>query len=230
MGAVNTVVVRDGRVTGYNTDWIGVAESLRETGLVPASDSQDADLGTVAVIGVGGVARAVCYALVQAGTREIRLYDPVPGKASAMRAVFSQGQDRRSDIVVVETVEDALKGTHGICQCSPVGMAGHQGIPFAPELLPSASSDAATDGDTTAKQKQWLLECIYTPVRTELVCAAQQRGLMTITGDRLNLHQFLRQFELVTGLQPKFDAAEAFFQSLLEAAAESNTASTVSKI
>ena len=237
MGAVNTVVVRDGRVTGYNTDWVGVAESLREAGLVPTSDLQEADLDTVAVIGVGGVARAVCYALDQAGTREIRLYDPIPGKANAMRAMFSHGQveksGRRSEIVVVETVEDALKGVHGICQCSPVGMVGHPGVPFSPELFSSSiSSDASAEVGTTTKRKQWLLECIYTPVRTELVREAQQAGLMTITGDRLNLHQFLRQFELVTGLQPKFHAAEAYFRSLLEVAAESNAASAapVSKI
>ena len=55
---------------------------------------QENGLGAVAVIGAGGVARAVCYALGQGGAREIRLYDPVPGKAgevaAVMRVAFSQ--------------------------------------------------------------------------------------------------------------------------------------------
>ena len=82
-------------------------------------------------------------------------------------------------------------------------------------------SGAAACSDLPREHKQWLLECIYTPVETELIRAARHRGLLTITGDRLNLHQFLRQFELVTGLQPKFRAAEAFFRALLKVASES---------
>ena len=214
MGAVNTVVVvrgagRNGRneIHGHNTDWIGVAEALREAVL------PDGALETVAVIGVGGVARAVCFALAQAGAGTLRLYDPAPGKAdeaaAAMREAF-----RQSSGVVIEVKDSppgALDGASGVCQCSPIGMDGHPGTPFPPELLGTGSSSTA--------EQQWLLDCVYTPVETELVAAARERGLTTITGDRLNLFQFLAQFELVTGLKPDAAAAESYFRALLAAAA-----------
>jgi shikimate dehydrogenase len=227
MGAVNTLVVRDGRLMGYNTDWVGVAESIREALPPPAVGSRP-NLGTVAVIGVGGVARAVCFALDQSGASELRLFDPVPGKAedaaTAMREAFAQ-QDGGglAAIIVADDVEAALDGAAGVCQCSPVGMVGHPGLPFPPELLASASDN---DGSLSPSEqpKQWLLDCVYTPVETELVLAARQRGLLTITGDRLNLHQFLRQFELVTGLKPKVAAAEAYFKALLDVASASAAA------
>ena len=241
IGAVNTIVVRDGRVTGHNTDWFGVAESLREAGLLELHTER---CGPVAVIGCGGVARAVCFALYHAGASELRLYDPVPGKANevatALRAAFSQYEGHRTHgcrrsptkVVVADTAARAMDGFFGVCQCSPVGMAGHPGLPFSPELLSttdtSVSANATAGTAACTQQKKWLLECIYTPVNTELVRAASKRGLTTITGDRLNLHQFLKQFELVTGLQPRVGAAEAFFRSLLEEAAEITCAGNAS--
>ena len=163
MGAVNTVAVREGRLCGFNTDYLGVAAALREAGS-PALDA-------VAVVGVGGVARAVCYALQQAGASTLRLFDPVPGKAEAAAEAVRSSAGGTTDIVVAADVAAALAGASGICQCSPVGMVGHEGMPFVEELLNSAEG-------------AWLLECVYTPVETELVSTARRRGMQTITGDR----------------------------------------------
>ena len=164
MGAVNTVAVREGRLCGFNTDYLGVAAALREA-RSPALDA-------VAVVGVGGVARAVCYALQQAGASTLRLFDPVPGKAEAAAEAVRSSAAGTTDIVVAADVAAALAGASGICQCSPVGMVGHEGMPFAEALLDSTAEGA------------WLLECVYTPVETELVSTARRRGMQTITGDR----------------------------------------------
>lgn len=53
-------------------------------------------------------------------------------------ADFSTTGRRRAAIVVMESIDAALAGASGVCQCSPVGMAGHPGTPFPPELLASA--------------------------------------------------------------------------------------------
>jgi len=101
-----------------------------------------------------------------------RLFDPVPGKAEAAAEAVRSSAAGTTDIVVAADVAAALAGASGICQCSPVGMVGHEGMPFAEALLDSTAEGA------------WLLECVYTPVETELVSTARRRGMQTITGDR----------------------------------------------
>ena len=240
IGACNTVVVRDGRLCGHNTDLLGVTAALHEAGLTScsASGNNGPDLDCVAVIGVGGVARAVCFALNEAGVRVLRLYDPVPGKADAAAASMREGFTRASvseygsgcgkigavtaQIVVAATAQDALRGATGVCQCSPVGMAGHPGTPFPVELLAQSAENEHVEGGLQQRQQiqqrqweeedeqheeqqheeqqreqqqrhhqQWVLDCVYTPVETELIRAARARGLRVITGDRLNFFQFV---------------------------------------
>ena len=68
IGAVNTVVVRDGRLIGYNTDTTGFARAV--SALVTASSH-----GAVAVIGAGGVGKAIAFALAGLGVSELRIFD-----------------------------------------------------------------------------------------------------------------------------------------------------------
>jgi shikimate dehydrogenase len=75
IGAVNTVVVRDNRLIGYNTDTTGFARAVTE--LIGASSH-----GPVAVIGAGGVGKAIAFALAGLGVRELRLFDREPAKAA----------------------------------------------------------------------------------------------------------------------------------------------------
>jgi shikimate dehydrogenase len=79
IGAVNTVVVRDGRLIGYNTDMTGFSRAVG--GLVTAS-SHDA----VAVIGAGGVGKAIAFALAGLGVSELRIFDREPAKAEHLAA------------------------------------------------------------------------------------------------------------------------------------------------
>jgi shikimate dehydrogenase len=78
IGAVNTVVVRDGRLTGYNTDTTGFARAV--TPLVAASH------GAVAVIGAGGVGKAIAFALAGLGVAGLRIVDSEPAKAAKLAA------------------------------------------------------------------------------------------------------------------------------------------------
>ena len=78
MGAVNTVVVRDDRLVGHNTDTTGFARAA--AGLV-ASGGQ----GSVAVIGAGGVGKAIAFALVKLGVGELRIFDAERANATGSR-------------------------------------------------------------------------------------------------------------------------------------------------
>ena len=79
IGAVNTVIVRDNRLIGHNTDATGFARAITE--LVTASPH-----GAVAVIGAGGVGKAIAFALAGLGVSEMRLYDSDRAKAAQLAA------------------------------------------------------------------------------------------------------------------------------------------------
>ena len=118
IGAVNTVVVRDGRLIGYNTDTTGFARAV--SGLVTASAH-----GAVAVIGAGGVGKAIAFALAGLGVNELRIFDSEHAKAAHL-ATQLQGQVSTS---VPHSIEHALRGVAGVVNGSPVGMLPNRGTP-----------------------------------------------------------------------------------------------------
>src|SRR3979411_199681 len=110
IGAVNTIVVRDGRLTGHNTDTTGFARAVG--GLLRASAH-----GAVAVIGAGGVCKAIAFALADLGIKELRIFDSEHAKPSHLAA------QPRSQIStsVPHSVEDALRGVAGLVNGARVG-------------------------------------------------------------------------------------------------------------
>jgi len=74
LGAVNTVVIRNGRMIGHNTDWFGFAENFRR-------NKQGASLGRVVQFGAGGAGSAVAFALMKLGVRELTIMDVDLAKA-----------------------------------------------------------------------------------------------------------------------------------------------------
>jgi shikimate dehydrogenase len=118
LGAVNTVVLRDGRATGHNTDTTGFAESFRR-GL------PDAALDRVALLGAGGAGAAVAHALRRLGCRELSICDREPTRAEALARALGARACATPD----------LTGADGLVHATPTGMEGHEGLPLDPELL-----------------------------------------------------------------------------------------------
>ena len=83
IGAVNTITIRDGRLFGANTDWSGFADSLKRHQLNPAGQR-------IAVLGSGGSARAVLYALGENNCKEIEIFNRTFEKAVAMAGRFGR--------------------------------------------------------------------------------------------------------------------------------------------
>src|SRR3954454_6555336 len=117
LGAVNTVVVRDGRTTGHNTDVTGFAASVRR-GLPGAA------LDRVVLIGAGGAGSAVAHALRELGCRDLAIFDADRKRACAL-----------ADIVGGRAIETLDLDADGLVHATPTGMEGHDGIPFDPALL-----------------------------------------------------------------------------------------------
>jgi len=176
IGAVNTVVVRDGRLTGYNTDTTGFAQAV--TPLVTASSH-----GAVAVIGAGGVGKAIAFALAGLGVSELRIFDTDHAKAAHLAARL-EGHVRTA---VTHSVEDALRGVAGVVNGSPVGMLPSLGTPVPDNLLHAGL---------------WVADAVYSPLWTPLLTAARAKGATVMTGRELAIYQAADAFELFTGLVP----------------------------
>lgn len=176
LGAVNTVVIRDGRTTGHNTDWVGFASALSAT--LPQAAGQDALL-----LGAGGAGVAVGYGALRAGVRRLLVCDTSPERARAVadRLEAAVGPGR---VQVHLDVASALGQVAGLIQATPVGMTGSPGMPLDPALL---------------RAGQWVAEIIYFPLETELVHAARALGCATMTGGAMAIHQHAAAYELFTG-------------------------------
>ncbi|MEN0137192.1 MAG: shikimate dehydrogenase, partial [Rhodococcus sp. (in: high G+C Gram-positive bacteria)] len=168
LGAVNTVVVRDGRLIGHNTDHSGFLAALRR-GL------PDAALGRVVLAGAGGAGSAVAYALAAAGVRDLRIADLDPSRAAdvcaRLRAAFPQ---TTVTAIGLDAIEANLAHCDGVVNASPIGMVGYPGTPF----------------DTGALHPGlWVADIVYRPLRTELVVAATALGCAVLDGGQMLVAQ-----------------------------------------
>jgi shikimate dehydrogenase len=176
MQAVNTVVVREGRLIGHNTDTTGFARAA-------ASLVTDSGPGPVAVIGAGGVGKAIVFALAGLGVTEVRIFDTERAKAEKLASLLG-GQKA---VAVAESVEAALKGAVGLVNATPVGMLPSRATPV-PDVLLHADL--------------WVADAVYSPLYTPLLLAAKARGARIMTGRELAIAQAADAFELFTGLAP----------------------------
>jgi shikimate dehydrogenase len=176
IGAVNTVVVRDNALIGYNTDTSGFARAVGK--LVT-----DSGHGAVAVIGAGGVGRAIGFALADLAVSELRIFDTDRAKAEHLVALL-QGH---SGVRVADSIEDALRGAAGMVNGTPVGMLPSRGTPV-PEVL--------------LRRDLWVADAVYSPLWTPLLTAAKAKGAEVMTGRDLAIYQAADAFELFTGLKP----------------------------
>jgi shikimate dehydrogenase len=185
IGAVNTVVVRDRRLTGYNTDTTGFARAAGP--LVDASSK-----GAVAVIGAGGVGKAIAFALADLSVDELRIFDSEAGKAARLAARL----EHRTRTHVADSVEDALHGVAGVVNASPVGM-----LPSLDSPVPHALLHAGL----------WVADAVWTPLLT----AARAKGARVMTGRELAIYASANAFELFTGQVPCTTAMGIAFDDVM---------------
>jgi shikimate dehydrogenase len=176
IGAVNTVVVRDNKLTGHNTDTTGFARAVSD--LVTASAH-----GPVALIGAGGVGKAIAFALAGLGVAELRIFDSESAKAKHL----AKQLDDRVKTSVAGNVEGALRGVAGMVNGSPVGMLPSLATPVPDHLLHA---------------KMWVADAVYSPLWTPLLTAAKAKGAAVMTGRDLAIYQAADAFELFSGLTP----------------------------
>lgn len=183
IGSVNTVVFGERGPAGHNTDHSGFLAAYRAAfGEMPP--------GKVALVGAGGVGKAVAYGLAALGAREIAVIDRDGLKARALAEAVAAA----SEGVVATCAGDAgeaVRHADGVVNCTPLGMVGHPGSAVPLDLL---------------GRQRWAFEAVYTPVDTPFKLAAEKAGLKVLSGYELFFHQGVDAFRIFTGLTPDLDA------------------------
>jgi len=169
IGAVNTIVNDDGKLTGYNTDWLGVVTPLEK---VTALKNKK-----VALLGAGGAARAVVFGLTQRGAK-VTIFNRSLEKAQTLAREFACAALPLSEKAQIKKMDIIFNATS-------VGMhPDEEETPLAKEFMTS---------------KQIVFDAIYVPHETRLLREAKEQGAQVIHGLEMLLQQGTAQFKLYTG-------------------------------
>ncbi len=191
VGAVNTIVVREGRLVGHNTDATGFRRAVR-----PFVESSGR--GAVALIGAGGVGKAIAFALAELSVADIRVFDTDPAKAAALAALIGT----KAKVTPCASPAQAIGGAVGLVNGTPVGMAPNRDTPAPAELLHAGL---------------FVADAVYSPLWTPLLLSARATGARIMTGRDLAVHQAADAFELFTGASPSIDVMGAAFDAVMKA-------------
>lgn len=176
-GAVNTLVFRDGRIAGSNTDGYGFVANLRAHGVEPGS-------GPALVLGAGGAARAVAAALLQTGavvTIANRTRLRAESLAHDLPGLRVLDWERRAS---------ALPDQALLVNTTSLGMTGHEPLEFDLSLAPAPLVVA---------------DIVYVPLETPLLLAARACGLRAVEGLGMLMHQAVPGFQAWFGVKPQVD-------------------------
>lgn len=191
IGAVNTVVIRDGRLEGSNSDAFGFAENLCQ-----GAPAWRPEAGPAVVLGAGGAARAVIVALQDLGVPEIRLTNRTAARAAALAEDLAPPQGRAPDVVPWERRDAALEGAGLLVNTTALGMSGQPPLEIALDALPASAL---------------VTDIVYAPLETPLLAAARARGNAVVDGLGMLLHQARPGFEAWFGRAPEVtEALRAF--------------------
>jgi shikimate dehydrogenase len=192
IGAVNTIMKRDGKLLGYNTDASGFIRALEEDGgFVPKGKR-------AVIIGAGGAARAVSFALADAGVRSLVILNRSIERGKELAMDLKWGLKVSDTEVIALSWKDgrtltALSKCDLLVNCTSVGMknsASEGKSPLSMGLIP---------------KRALIYDVVYNPVETPLIAAAKRAGARTLDGLPMLVYQGAASFELWTGRAAPID-------------------------
>jgi shikimate dehydrogenase len=179
VGAANTLWLEGGTLRSTNTDVEGFVESLDA-----AAPRWDADLENAVVLGAGGAARAVVFALLDRGARRVHVANRTFERAQAFRARFGE----KVHPAHWKDLPGLLGKAQLLANATSLGMIGQPPLEIGLSGLPD---------------KAVVADLVYVPLETPLLAQARQRGLRTADGLGMLLHQAVRGFSLWFGVRPE---------------------------
>ena len=197
MGAVNTVVFRDGKATGHNTDGSGWRWGFERA--LP-----DANLARVVLLGAGGAGSAIAHSICRMQAASLVIVDSDAARADALAGELNRHYGG-ARVSASTDAAAALKGATGLVHATPTGMDKLPGMPLAAELL---------------RPDLFVAEIVYFPLETALLKAARALGCRVVDGGTMAVGQAVGAFELFTGLKADAARIDAHFRRLVAARAE----------
>ena len=179
IGAVNTIVIENAKLHGMNTDAYGFSENIRPH--LPAKKRK------AVVLGAGGAAKAVAYALVGLGFQAICVLNRTPDRADALAIQLGKPVSSRA----WSELPEALQDCDLLVNCTSLGMHGKEALLI--DLSPLPIQALVTD-------------IVYVPLETALLHQAKARGNPTVDGLGMLIHQAVPGFEAWFGKKPDVTA------------------------
>ncbi len=192
-GAANTLWYEGDSLVADNTDATGFVQNLAD--IVPSFDFGGA---IVAMLGAGGAARGIAFALLEAGAAEIRVCNRTRARADAFAAYFGA----RVEAFDWDRRNSGLGEASLLINTTPLGMPGSEALGIDIGAL-----------DRTAV----VADIVYVPILTPLLADAQARGLVIVDGLGMLLHQAVPGFQRWFGVRPEVtDELRALVQRDIE--------------
>lgn len=187
IGSINTAVIRDGKITGYQTDGIGFADALQE-------NYGDYSGKSMFIFGAGGASRSSTITCCERGMKTFYITDMFEEASRSLVDDINSLTDSEAILVPHEEAQiiDCIKKCDIVVNASGIGMMPHLGeSPIQKEWL---SPD------------QFVCELAYNPQKTKFLEQAEQVGCRYMNGMRMNLIQATHRFRLWTGKEAPFEA------------------------
>ncbi len=186
IGAVNTVKRGEDKLIGYNTDWIGFIDSLKLNGVE--------EIGSALIVGAGGAAKAVAYALVKMGVQRLFVTNRNPTNLELFLQRFPQYRPVEWD---EKAIANCLKEVDLIVNTTSLGM---DGVSKPPVDLEEAKKDSV------------VYDIIYSPAETPLLAEARELGLKAINGLDMLIFQAIHAMDIWFGKRPDHKKIKEFLK------------------
>ncbi|MHC4702935.1 MAG: shikimate dehydrogenase, partial [Planctomycetota bacterium] len=174
IGAANTVIAGpDGKLAAYNTDYAGALDAITAGMEITRADFKDMP---VAIVGAGGVSRAIVAGLSDAGA-EVKIYNRTVEKAERLAGEFN------CEFGPLDELQNLSAKL--VINCTSIGM--HPKVDATPVSLESLQGDMA------------VFDTVYNPAQTLLLKQAAAKSAKTIDGISMFVNQAMAQFKLFTG-------------------------------
>jgi len=187
VGAVNTVVNNEGKLTGYNTDVDGVVSTLEAK--FRSSKSSKALL-----IGAGGAARACIVALVSKGCKDVIVMNRTLNKARSMVGELSKRLEMNCSVenLKIESLREVVSSVDILVNTTPMGTYPNLDESIIPQGL--------------IRKDMIVFDVVYNPKKTKLIRDAEKMGAKIIPGYEMFVHQGAASFRLWTGIDAPINA------------------------
>lgn len=193
IGAVNTVLCKDGKWIGYNTDGIGYVRSLESKypGIIKSKEKK------ILILGAGGAAKGIYHALIESGYEQITVANRTVDKAITLT-----NKHTTSKATTIVEAAQTIQTYDIIIQTSSVGMNPHvNNVIIEFEEL---------------KEDGIVSDIVYQPIITKMLKNAHSLGANIHLGHTMLLYQAQYAYEIWTGLEPNMDQLDKALQQVLE--------------